>query len=109
MGLLFSGQRLAHRVSHLIDLQRFGQVVVGTFLQRLHCGWHCGVSGDNDYLGLGISILHLLQTRLFYDGLAQDVPEMTAQGSVALMLSGALPASPSRLRRDEEGASLGMT
>jgi len=30
--------------------------------------------------------LHLLQTRLFYDGLAQDVPELTAQGSVALML-----------------------
>jgi hypothetical protein len=32
------------------------------------------------------AILHLLQTRLFYDGLAQDVPELTAQGSVALML-----------------------
>jgi len=30
--------------------------------------------------------LHLLQSRLFYDGLAQDVPELTAQGSVALML-----------------------
>ena len=32
------------------------------------------------------AVLHLLQTRLFYDGLAQDVPELTAQGSVALML-----------------------
>lgn len=31
-------------------------------------------------------ILHILQTQLFYDGLAQDVPEVTAQGSVALML-----------------------
>jgi hypothetical protein len=30
--------------------------------------------------------LHLIQTRLFYDGLARDVPEITAQGSVALML-----------------------
>lgn len=30
--------------------------------------------------------LHILQTQLFYDGLAQDVPEVTAQGSVALML-----------------------
>lgn len=31
-------------------------------------------------------ILHILQTQLFYDGLAQDVPEITAQGSVAVML-----------------------
>ena len=31
-------------------------------------------------------ILHIIQTQLFYDGLAQDVPEVTAQGSVALML-----------------------
>ena len=31
-------------------------------------------------------ILHILQTHLFYDGLAQDVPEITALGSVALML-----------------------
>ena len=31
-------------------------------------------------------ILHIVQTQLFYDGLAQDVPEVTAQGSVALML-----------------------
>lgn len=30
--------------------------------------------------------LHILQTQVFYDGLAQDVPEVTAQGSVALML-----------------------
>ena len=29
---------------------------------------------------------HIAQTQLFYDGLAQDVPELTAQGSVALML-----------------------
>lgn len=31
-------------------------------------------------------LLHLLQTRLWYDGLAADVPEITALGSVALML-----------------------
>ena len=31
-------------------------------------------------------ILHIVQSQLFYDGLAQDVPEVTAQGSVALML-----------------------
>jgi hypothetical protein len=31
-------------------------------------------------------ILHILQTQLYYDGLAQDVPEVTAQGSVAVML-----------------------
>lgn len=32
------------------------------------------------------TILHILQTRFFYDGLAQDVPELSALGSVALML-----------------------
>lgn len=31
-------------------------------------------------------VLHIFQTQFFYDGLAQDVPEITAQGSVALML-----------------------
>jgi len=31
-------------------------------------------------------VLHIFQTQLFYDGLARDVPEITAQGSVALML-----------------------
>lgn len=30
--------------------------------------------------------LHVAQSQLFYDGLAQDVPEVTALGSVALML-----------------------
>lgn len=30
--------------------------------------------------------LHILQTQYFFDGLAQDVPEITALGSVALML-----------------------
>jgi hypothetical protein len=31
-------------------------------------------------------LLHLVQSHLWYDGLAQDVPEITALGSVALML-----------------------
>jgi hypothetical protein len=31
-------------------------------------------------------VLHIVQTQLFYDGLAQSVPELTALGSVALML-----------------------
>ncbi|HLO30044.1 MAG TPA: hypothetical protein VK249_12955 [Anaerolineales bacterium] len=31
-------------------------------------------------------VLHIFQSQLFYDGLAQDVPEVTAQGSVAVML-----------------------
>lgn len=30
--------------------------------------------------------LHIVQSQLFYDGLAQDVAEVTAQGSVAVML-----------------------
>jgi hypothetical protein len=32
-------------------------------------------------------ILHLLQTHLWFDGLAQDVPIMTSQGSVIIMLA----------------------
>ena len=31
-------------------------------------------------------VLYIFQTQFFYDGLAQDVPEVTAQGSVAVML-----------------------
>lgn len=31
-------------------------------------------------------VLHVVQTRIFYDGLAQDVHEMTSMGSVILML-----------------------
>lgn len=31
-------------------------------------------------------VLHIFQTQYFYDGLAQDVPEVTALGSVAVML-----------------------
>jgi hypothetical protein len=41
-------------------------------------------------LALGINaffmVLHVIQTQVFYDGLAQDVPEVTSFGSVALML-----------------------
>jgi uncharacterized membrane protein YhdT len=33
------------------------------------------------------AILHIVQTQLFYDGLAQDVPEISALGSVAVMLT----------------------
>ncbi len=32
------------------------------------------------------AVLHFAQTQLWYDGLAQDVPEMTSLGSVAFML-----------------------
>jgi len=34
--------------------------------------------------------LHLVQTQIWYDGLAQDVPEFTSQASVVLMLVGIL-------------------
>lgn len=41
--------------------------------------WMLGIHG----LFIG---LHVLQTQVFYDGLARDVPEVTALGSVALLL-----------------------
>ena len=38
------------------------------------------------WANLGFILLHMLQTLLFYDGLAQYVPVMSSQGSVILML-----------------------
>lgn len=35
---------------------------------------------------VGFALLHVVQTQIWYDGLARDVPEVTALGSVALML-----------------------
>lgn len=37
-------------------------------------------------VNLVFALLHVAQTRFFYDGLAQSVPEVTALGSVAIML-----------------------
>lgn len=45
--------------------------------------WFNGAMLGLHLVGFG---LHWLQSRLWYDGLAQDVPEITALGSVALML-----------------------
>jgi hypothetical protein len=39
------------------------------------------------FILVGFTLLHLLQTHIWYDGLAQDVPIMTSQGSVIIMLS----------------------
>ncbi|MFX1569058.1 MAG: hypothetical protein ACFFCV_11905 [Promethearchaeota archaeon] len=36
---------------------------------------------------VGFTLLHLIQTQVWYDGLAQDVPIITSQGSVIVMLS----------------------
>ncbi|MFX0033953.1 MAG: hypothetical protein ACFE9P_14945 [Candidatus Hermodarchaeota archaeon] len=36
---------------------------------------------------ISFTLLHLFQTQLWYDGLAQDVPILTSQGSVIVMLS----------------------
>ena len=36
---------------------------------------------------IAFTLLHLLQTHIWYDGLAQDVPILTSQGSVIVMLS----------------------
>ena len=36
---------------------------------------------------VSFTLLHLIQTHVWYDGLAQDVPIMTSQGSVVIMLA----------------------
>jgi hypothetical protein len=44
-----------------------------------HNAWALAING-------GFILLHIAQTKLFYDGLAQDVHEVTSMGSVTLML-----------------------
>ncbi|MBD3407914.1 MAG: hypothetical protein GF411_17470 [Candidatus Lokiarchaeota archaeon] len=39
------------------------------------------------FINVAFVILHLIQTHLWYDGLAQDVPIWTSQGSVIVMLA----------------------
>lgn len=57
--------------------------------QRSGMGFSNRFRGAN-WLMMAIHVLfvglHILQTQRWYDGLAQDVPEVTALGSVALML-----------------------
>ena len=50
---------------------------------RLECA---GSTGQCSVFTRYFLVFHWLQTRFWYDGLAQDVPEVTALGSVALML-----------------------
>jgi len=57
--------------------------------QRQKPGWSGGFRWFNWAL-VGVHslfiVLHIVQTRIWYDGLARDVPEITALASVALML-----------------------
>ena len=59
------------------------------YAQRARPRYIFGLHSFN-LLALGVNalfvVLHILQTRLTYDGLAQDVHEATSMGSVALML-----------------------
>ena len=52
-----------------------------TFQHRFRWYNWAMLAGNVTFVGL-----HMLQTHSYYDGLAQDVPEITALGSVALML-----------------------
>lgn len=61
--LLLSGRRISARPG---EATRFNLLVLGT--------------------NLGFVLLHLAQTQIWYDGLAQDVPIWTSQGSVIVML-----------------------
>jgi uncharacterized membrane protein YhdT len=59
------------------------------YAQRVKLGFSDRFRGAN-WAMVGVHVvfvgLHILQTQIWYDGLAQDVPEVTALGSVALML-----------------------
>lgn len=69
-----------HQVS-IWALIYYAQTRVGRYGKKLQ-GFHYGALGVNAlFIGL-----HLVQTHLFYDGLAQDVAVWTSQGSVILLL-----------------------
>lgn len=57
--------------------------------KQFHTKKYVGWSWPN-YAMLGVhlvfALLHIVQTNVWYDGLARDVPEITSLGSVALML-----------------------
>ena len=63
--------------------------IIIAYAQRKKPGFSDKMRGFN-WAMVGVNVLfaglHILQTHLWFDGLAQDVPEVTALGSVALML-----------------------
>ena len=69
-----------HQVAHWAMIY-YAQTYVKTTSTTLH---------PVNYVALALNglfaVLHLFQTHTFYDGLAQDTPEITALGEVALML-----------------------
>jgi hypothetical protein len=74
------GLYLLHQLS-LWGLIFYGQTRVRRYSEGLH---------PFNYLALGVNalfvLLHLLQTHLWYDGLAQDVSIWSSQGSVIVLL-----------------------
>ena len=69
-----------HQVAHLA-LIYYAQTHVKETTTELH-PVNCAALAVN----LFFSVAHIVQTHTFYDGLAQDVPELSALGSVAILL-----------------------
>lgn len=78
------------RLSHWLGYGVHQLVVWALLLTRDHDRVRGTSVGRRNLSILGVNLLfvclHLVQTQLFYDGLAQDVPIWTSQGSVIVML-----------------------
>jgi len=61
-------------------------LVVLAMREKVHPGKVSRINVAFFLANLGFSLLHILQTHLWYDGLAQDVPIWSSQYSVIVML-----------------------
>ncbi len=57
-------------------------------MQSLHCGWHGGVSGDDNHVDLGVSILHLLKKLHPVNLQHQQIGENEIEGSLFQLAQG---------------------
>ncbi len=73
------GFYLAHQITLWILVYRFSK-------EKPHMDSLSGLNVLALALNTAFILLHVLQTQLFYDGLAQDVPVWSSQGSVIVML-----------------------
>lgn len=74
------GLYACHQIAHL-GLVYYAQTHIKETTAKLHPVNYAALA-----VNLFFSIVHIIQTHTFYDGLAQDVPEVSALGAVAVLL-----------------------
>jgi hypothetical protein len=74
------GLYACHQISHW-GLIYYAQTHIKKTTAKLHPVNYAALA-----VNLFFSVVHIIQTHTFYDGLAQDVPEISALGAVAILL-----------------------